>query len=1067
MYKIFSLKKYYVKQDTIENKSFVDIDEISEVIETENKGYHLKLFSDEDYIIFGDVDHITKHEEFKFILENLSIYFNIDVNEINFTKSKKENELSYHWTINKLYSKLENMKEIMKEFKIKYPKIEKFIDLSVYKIINWFRLPYQTNEDKPYEHIIKKGITKNFILNYINDAQEYKFIKIQPEIIKEKEIIQIKPTENHQENKPEIINNELEKIKSYFIFLSIERVNKYDEWFKLGCLIKSLYYENGLNLFLELSRKSKFYETDEYIINTYNKISKLNFKINTFYFLLKQDNPKEYYKLVKDNFKKLDDISIDKIKINSEYLSDIDDELNKPTILNENIHNFFNSDIKTLSIKSAYDTGKTQLLKKIIRKYEPVKILMLSYRITLSQDLTGNFKDEFKFCNYIEDKNYKTCDRVIIQLESLLKLRNEVLFFDENEINYEIPSYDLIIIDEIESILNQFNSPTFKGKNKDTFEFLTEIINNSKKLICLDGDINERAYNYIKNFGPSINIENDYKKNIKIFNIIDKNEEFNKYILNSLGKNEKIALVSQSRTKADEYYQLIKNFNDTLNILLYTSMTDDEEKIKLKNVNEIWSNCDVLIYSPTVEAGVNFDKLHFNKIYGIFGNNSTSPRSFLQMLARIRKTTDNEIIINNSTSNFKINDECELYNFSQVKHNAAYLKCFEKSGRYVLNSNGKKIYRVCFDAYTTNYIYNYMEILNKQHFYFLTNFKELILSKGHQLIFNKFIDKNDDEDEYNEEFSFNYEIIKTPSDKIYDADNITQAEYNQIKIKKQNNKATEEDKTKADKYFLMKELGNDKIINKITVDIIDKWKNKIYTIANYNFMVDINKYKRDNTADNILYYEKLLFTKKLIETLNLKLDDKSKFINSEELKNNFITFFKNENIENKIKAYKMFYKFDINSLDDKTNNKQIIGTINSILSNYSLKLENKQIRLNKKREYVYFLVSSDNEILNINYRKLKLKLNNEIRKTQLFRKLNTDKINTCNLDVISTEPTYNNIIENKNVVENLILPITTKENINNDNLKKNMAFDNYDTKFKFVRDINGNITCIGEHFQII
>ena len=37
-----------------------------------------------------------------------------------------------------------------------------------------------------------------------------------------------------------------------------------------------------------------------------------------------------------------------------------------------------------------------------------------------------------------------------------------------------------------------------------------------------------------------------------------------------------------------------------------------------------------------------------------------------------------------------------------------------------------------------------MEILNKQHFYFLTNFKELILSKGHQLIFNKFIDKNDE-----------------------------------------------------------------------------------------------------------------------------------------------------------------------------------------------------------------------------------------------------------------------------------------------------------------------------------
>jgi hypothetical protein len=39
-------------------------------------------------------------------------------------------------------------------------------------------------------------------------------------------------------------------------------------------------------------------------------------------------------------------------------------------------------------------------------------------------------------------------------------------------------------------------------------------------------------------------------------------------------------------------------------ILLYTSFTNDEDKMKLDNVNEIWSKCDILIYSPTIEAGI-------------------------------------------------------------------------------------------------------------------------------------------------------------------------------------------------------------------------------------------------------------------------------------------------------------------------------------------------------------------------------------------------------------------------------------------------------------------------------
>ena len=67
-------------------------------------------------------------------------------------------------------------------------------------------------------------------------------------------------------------------------------------------------------------------------------------------------------------------------------------------------------------------------------------------------------------------------------------------FIDDDTSIY--PSYDLVIIDEIESILSHFEChQTFKGKSKETFDFIQNAIINSAKLMVLDGDVNNRTYN--------------------------------------------------------------------------------------------------------------------------------------------------------------------------------------------------------------------------------------------------------------------------------------------------------------------------------------------------------------------------------------------------------------------------------------------------------------------------------------------------------------------------------------------------------------------------------------------
>ena len=206
-----------------------------------------------------------------------------------------------------------------------------------------------------------------------------------------------------------------------------------------------------------------------------------------------------------------------------------------------------------------------------------------------------------------------------------------------DEYTESIQQYDLIIIDECESVLNQFNSPTFKNKSKETFQYFTELLSYSKKCIFLDGDLSNRSFSFINSISlEQINIINEFKIEKKIYNIVNDRNEYINNIINDLDNNKNICIVSQSRTECENFYKLLSNKFENKVIKIYTSFSDDLEK--QKDINIEWLNCGCLIYSPTIEAGVSFDhNNHFDKIYGILCNNTTSQRSYMQMLNRIRK----------------------------------------------------------------------------------------------------------------------------------------------------------------------------------------------------------------------------------------------------------------------------------------------------------------------------------------------------------------------------------------------------------------------------------------------
>ena len=94
----------------------------------------------------------------------------------------------------------------------------------------------------------------------------------------------------------------------------------------------------------------------------------------------------------------LDDhiLTYNDIEIDSRYLLDEHKLLFDDRIRIKTKDTFFdNPKIKSLNIKSPYDTRKTQLLKQILTKYYPNRVFWVSYRLTLSYDVFF-----FKFCTF-------------------------------------------------------------------------------------------------------------------------------------------------------------------------------------------------------------------------------------------------------------------------------------------------------------------------------------------------------------------------------------------------------------------------------------------------------------------------------------------------------------------------------------------------------------------------------------------------------------------------------------------------------------------------------------------
>ena len=697
---------------------------------------------------------------------------------------------------------------------------------------------YKDDDDNEYCYEIikcKKLVDiPEYAIDWVNQLILNTYDKIEkPKKIFKKNVVVMEHMPNVEINK---FNIDIIK-HIYEIYYNAKQFDKFDTWSRIA------YFSKHLNNSYEVAEL--FHEYSCKVDNYKNKPKKENIKMfygdNKYNLNFEPDGillqcskfDYDYY------VKHLRKLKIDKYEslynhINSQYLFTDD---------NKHIYSKWMKNYKCLMIKSAYGTGKTFLFKQLMNEYNYKKVVFITYRQSLAYSLVNELKKDYGFKSYLDkDIECNIEKKIIIQLDSIEKLTQTYFLETQSKINM---NYDLVVLDEIEGILNHLSYDKLNPHIINNT--LEQVLYKSKKILCLDGDMSNRSYDFINNLEMDYKIYiNSYRPNKKHYIITSDKQYYNDKIENDLQDNKKVVIVSMSASECDYYEALYK---DKYKVIKHTGI--HKEKEILKDVNNEWNKCDLLTYSPTVEAGVDFNIKYYDNCYVLFSQDSTTYRALSQMINRVRHYNDNTIICYFNEDKIKYDTFLYPYTFDDFK--------ISKYG----------------DLELTNllniYIHNDVECYNTKN-YLIPSFINLIHDKGHTY-----------EKLENPKFKISTNSTEHKIKNMNDADDIDTNEFRMLLDKQRRNKEI----TETEQYQIYKYQMKEKwVLETLDEDIIEKHYNKEHIQYNYlNLTRGVSIEEKNDIKINTIkkQIEKI---KEIIKDIGFDLDNRDIKIKYDEYKKN-------------------------------------------------------------------------------------------------------------------------------------------------------------------------------------
>ena len=314
-----------------------------------------------------------------------------------------------------------------------------------------------------------------------------------------------------------------------------------------------------------------------------------------------------------------------------------------------------------LAIKGRMGVGKTKGIIEYYSKYcsEDMQIIdknpddfilkpkYSTLIITHSRVLSGKYEAafaQFGFQNY-QNGNFNA-SRFIVCLDSLVKLKKV--------------KWDYVFIDEVKSVMEHYDSTVMK-KTPAVCSKFEAIMENAKHIVIMDAAVDtpivqdvmnhfwdkkqtwiEYTYLHPSNRHAHIIFNNrrSQTKNMKMTALEN--------IYNEVDKGKKIVVCSNTKKFTEEVQTFLKSKNNNIQVMVYNSDTKDSVVAKhSRDPHKHWNEYDVVIYSPTITAGVSYELDYFDQLVAYFKNSDMCSKVDLsiQQLYRVRKLLNGQMDI--------------------------------------------------------------------------------------------------------------------------------------------------------------------------------------------------------------------------------------------------------------------------------------------------------------------------------------------------------------------------------------------------------------------------------------
>ena len=298
--------------------------------------------------------------------------------------------------------------------------------------------------------------------------------------------------------------------------------------------------------------------------------------------------------------------------------------------------------VPTLAVLAQMKLGKTKAMRRYLDAHFPADALVppvvrwITFRQTFTRSVAEGFPDFAVYSDVQGDIDHVRHPRCIVQAESLHRLRMAA----------RPEPVDLLIIDEVESVLAQFNSGLHRHFGA-AFAMLQWMLRTARHVVCMDANLGDRTFRTLARMRPARPAHFHWNRHARAaddtYLFTADQGAWLERLHAAVRRGDRVVLPTNSLAEAKAFDEALRQAFPAKKITLYSSETPPSEKaLHFGDVHRWWGDLDVLIYTPTCSAGVSFEKEHFDCLFGYFCDTSCDVETCRQMLGRVRSLRTRE-----------------------------------------------------------------------------------------------------------------------------------------------------------------------------------------------------------------------------------------------------------------------------------------------------------------------------------------------------------------------------------------------------------------------------------------